>query len=285
MSINSEPQVDENNLKYNDLNEGTLSEISFHENEESIETVSVKSVQNRESGHTTHFKLSTIKQDIQVGECMVVEEQKLQETSLKISEAKERKTIHVELHDAFSSNSSIMICDGDQKSDDNEESELTKYLKKKNRHRRRKRHTLSRGPNGEWVKNQPDNFKLIRRCLSPMKKRTIFRSKSRSKNSSNAHSRSSSRQNSPIKGYLGEGKLSKTQYFYKHEMLDEIRTYIYSDLRRKLLQKKHKETLRRTHNTPSLRKYIRENHCCAECLKVSILHYLLVGIYSSFIAF
>lgn len=188
-------------------------EVSFIENNDpsSIETTSVKSIQNRESGHSTHFNIATIKQDIQVGECIVANLPSFGENSIKIPK-KSGKHPKINLHDTFSSNSSVQILDTDQESDENEESELTKYLRKKYRRRRKKRSAASRGTIFAMAENHSkgeDNFKLIRRCLSPMKKKSIFRSKSRSKHSSNANSRSSSRHNSPIKGFNDKGRMTK----------------------------------------------------------------------------
>lgn len=201
---------------------------------------------------------------------MIVATGKLDEMSVHedTNESMSQKRMMVELHDSFSSQSSIRIVEYDDGSPEIKESMLTEYLKRKYNRRKSKRSMAQRSSMYSRTAanniNKDDNFKLIWRCLSPMKKKTIFRSKSRSKNSSNAHSRSSSQQNSPSKLYKSSLKMPKTDLFYKNEMLNEIRTYIYSTLRRKILQRKHKENVSKLAASMSLPYNLKNQKRCSE---------------------
>ena len=78
-----------------------------------------------------------------------------------------------------------------------------------------------------------------------MKKKTHLRSKSKSRHTSQNNSRSSSKKDSPDKiTNENNTQLTKTEIFYKNEMMNEIRTYIYSNLRRKIMMKKFKKSIK-----------------------------------------
>lgn len=120
------------------------------------------------------------------------------------------------------------------------------------------------------VYGESDNFRLIKRCLSPMKKKTHLRAKIKSRPTSQTNSHSSSKRGSPKKPDTVNGsKLTKTEIFYKNEMMNEIRTYIYSTLRRKIMQKKFKQKIRTDSSRNSTATFTPKDasKLCSECGK------------------
>lgn len=107
------------------------------------------------------------------------------------------------------------------------ESSLVAHLK--GRDRQNKRLTQ----NGQPCSG--DNFSLVRKCLAPMKKKRVLQSLSKSRRSSKIQSISNPDTKPPTQRVY-----SNTQKFYKNEMLNEIRTYIFSQLRFKIFISKYK---------------------------------------------
>jgi hypothetical protein len=214
------------------------------------------------SGDKSHFDadfdIQNIKQDVQVGEEFAP--QSIEDNNQIYRYRRNNNVdIKIRLHDSFSSHSSVRIVDNDKDIEENKESVLTQYLKRKHKRTKRSKYSLSVNPTaanqGSHVPD--DNFKLIRQSLAPMKKRRVLRSKSKSRNSSRM-SRSSSRPNSMTRAFK---KLKKTEIFYKNEMMNEIRTYIYSALRFRQEQKRHKKQMKAKFELKSFRKLQKLNKC------------------------